>query len=200
MMKFLRLPLFLMTLLLLAACAPRDMRLVDAVDARYFVDVSRSMRPVMLQKRFVDELGSWYSPVIVTRPENVGKVLVDNLSPEFLKSDSFEAETFRASLTSGARVQVSPYSATIRQDGKLVVLELIAVADWNGDSQDDWLVGCRIGNDSEPQIYREYILVVTEVKSSVVLPRLLLVQDVFHGKETVLEEPFHREMVDSRVD
>ncbi|MBR3881575.1 MAG: hypothetical protein IKJ34_08300, partial [Mailhella sp.] len=200
MMKFLRIPLFLLMLLSLAACAPRDMRLVDAVDARHFVNVSRSMRPVMLQKRLVDEAGSWYSPVIVTRPENVGRVLVDYLSPAFLGTDSFEEDTFRASLTSEARVQIAPCSASIRQDGKLTELELIAVTDWNGDDQDDWLVSCRTGNDTEPQIYREYILVLTEVGTPVIQPRLLLVQDVFHGKETVLEEPFHREMVDSRVD
>ena len=199
MMKLFRLSLGALILFGVSACAPQDMRLVETVDARQFVRLSRSMRPAMIQKQLVDEDGSWYSSRMSSLPTNAGLVLVERLSPEFLKSEDLDEDTFRASLKFGARVETEPFRARIQQDDRLVVLELVAVTDWNGDGQEDWIVRCRSGRSAEPQIYREYVMVLTELGASVIQPRLLLVQDSFYGKETVIEEPFYRELVDSHV-
>lgn len=199
MMKLFRLLFGAWILFGVSACAPQNMRLVDTVDARQFVKLSRSIRPAMLQKQLVDEDGNWYSSRMASLPTDAGRVLVESLSPEFLKSEDFEEDTFRASLKFGARVETEPFRALIQQDDHLVILELIAVTDWNGDGQDDWIVRCRSGRAAEPQIYREYVMVLTELGSSVVQPRLLLVQDSFYGKDTLVEESFYRELVDSRV-
>jgi hypothetical protein len=198
MMKKLVLPLIF--LLGLAGCAPQQMRLVDTVDAPQFVAMSQAMRPAMLRKNLVDHHGSWYSPSLSLLPRDAGAVLVGRLSPSFLESDVFEARTFRASLGRRAVVKEERFTAAIRKDGRLVRLELVAVADWDGDGRDDWLIRCQHGEADEPRVYREYFLAVTDLKAAVLQPRVLLVQDSFGGRKTVIAEPYHSEFAGSHAE
>lgn len=192
--------LFLLGLFVLSACAPRDMRLVDAVDAPQFVAMSKAMRPVMLHKHLVDHRGSWYSAPLALRPADAGAALAERLSPAFLKSDEFTGSTFRASLKRDAVVKQERFAASIRQNGKIVTLELTAVTDWDGNGKDDWLVSARIGEADEPRVCREYFLVITDVKAPVLQPRVLLVQEIFGGRKTVTAEPFHSELAGSEAE
>lgn len=184
----------------LAGCAPQQMRLVDTVDAPQFVAMSQAMRPAMLRKHLVDHHGNWYSPGLSLHPRDAGAVLTERLSPAFLESDVFAAQTFRASLGRHAAVQEERFASTIRKDGRLVRVELVAVADWDGDGKDDWLIRCQHGEADEPRVYREYFLVITDRKTSVFQPRVLLVQDSFGGRKTVIAEPFHSEFAGSHAE
>lgn len=183
----------------LCACAPQSMRMVDTVDAPQFVSMSRAMRPVMLKKQLVDYRGSWYSPSPSILPFDAGVRLVQALSPAFLESDEFSGKTFRASLSRNAVMETERFTASLRQNGLLVSLALTAVTDWDGDGKDDWLVSCRLGRAESPREYREYFLVIENVKAAVLQPKVLLVQDCSYGQKTVVAEPFHSELADSKA-
>ena len=145
--------LVLAAVCVLAGCAPRDCRMVDALNGGQFVAMSRAMRPVMLKKNMVDENGDWYSPMFSSRPADAGKTLVDRLSPAFRFPGSRVPvpPTFRAMLTPEAKVRYEDGKATIEQGMNRVILELVAVTDWNNDGTDDWLVLCRTGYSDTPQ-------------------------------------------------
>lgn len=184
---------------LLSSCAPRDCRMVDALNGGQFVAMSRAMRPVMLKKNMVDEKGDWYSPFFVSRPENAGKTLVDRLSPAFRFPDARVPvpPTFRATLTPEAKVQYDGARATIEQGMNRVSLELVAVTDWNNDGKDDWLVHCRTGYTDTPQRYREYYLVIIDLTTPVLKPYVLMVLDHVYGKVTVRNDASSGELVES---
>lgn len=199
MMKKLVLLFSLVCGLSLSACAPQNVRMVDAVDAPQFVSMSRAMRPVMLKKQLVDYRGSWYSPSPSILPFDAGTRLVQALSPAFLESDDFSGRTVSSSLSRNAVVETERFTASLRQNGKRLTLALTAVADWDGDDRDDWLVCCRFGRADSPREYREYFLVITDLKAAVLQPKVLLVQDCSYGQNTVVAEPFHCELADSKA-
>lgn len=184
---------------LFSGCAPRDSRLVDAVNGGQFVAMSRAMRPVMLKKNMVDERGDWYAPLFSSRPKDAGRILVDRLSPAFRFPNSRVPlpPTFRAMLTSDAKVTLEDSRATIEQGMNRVVLELVAVTDWNNDGKDDWLVLCRTGYSDAPRKFREYYLVVIDVEAPVLKPYVLMVTEHVYNKVTVLSDASAGELAES---
>ncbi len=191
--------LVLAAVCVLAGCAPRDCRMVDALNGGQFVAMSRAMRPVMLKKNMVDENGDWYSPMFSSRPADAGKTLVDRLSPAFRFPGSRVPvpPTFRAMLTPEAKVRYEDGKATIEQGMNRVILELVAVTDWNNDGTDDWLVLCRTGYSDTPQRYRDYYLVVIDLTKPVLEPYVLMVLDHVYGKVTVRNDASSGELVES---
>ena len=186
---------------LLSGCAPRDCRMVDALNGGQFVAMSRAMRPVMLKKNMVDENGDWYSPFFASRPENAGKTLVDRLSPAFRFPDARVPvpPTFRATLTPEAKVQYDGGRANIEQGMNRVLLELVAVTDWNNDGVDDWLVDCRTGYSDTPHRFREYYLVITDLNTPVLKPFVLMVLDHVYSRVTVRNNAADGELVETNV-
>lgn len=187
--------------LALSGCAPIDTRLVDTLDAPRFVDMSRAMRPVMVKKHIVDEKGDWYSPIIRTAPTGAGKTLVDRLSPAFrFSGDKLRLpSTFHAMLGPGAKVTYDDNRAVIIQGASRIMLELVAVTDWNNDGKDDWLVACQVGYADNPRRYREYFLTVTDLSEAVLVPRIQMIIDHVYGKANVVEDSSSDEIVDASV-
>ena len=175
---------------MLSACAPQGARLVNALDGAQFVTMSRAMRPAMLERGLVDAQGDWYSPLLSFPPKDAGAQLVDRLSPAFRFPGSRVAmpRTFRAMLTSEAKVRAEGNRAVIEQGLSLVELALTALADWNGDGRDDWLVSCRVSFVDTPRRYREYFLVISRTDAPVLEPAVLLVRDHVYGKVTVTKD------------
>lgn len=185
----------------LTACAPKDMVLVDAVDSRKFVALSRSMRPAMLNRHFVDSHGDWYSPRFPSRPESAGKILAERLSPTFLPAYAEEEPTtFPEAMRKGVRITEEPYRSTLRKGADTITLELVAIADWDGNGRDDWLVSCQTASADSPVDWHEYVLLVTDVDAPRLQPRLLLEQVQQNGKLTVLAEPFYGELVEAGIE
>ena len=186
---------------LLSGCAPQDCRMVEALNGGQFVAMSRAMRPVMLKKHIVDEKGDWYSAMFSSRPSDAGKTLVDRLSPAFRFPGARTPvpATFRAMLTPDARVKYEDNKAVIEQGMNRVLLELVAVTDWNNDGVDDWLVLCRTGYSDTPKRFREYYLVIIDLKTPVLKPYVLMVLDHVYGKVTVRNDASGGELVESNV-
>lgn len=186
---------------LAAGCAPQNSRLVEALDGGQFVAMSRAMRPVMLKKNIVDSNGDWYSPMFPSRPADAGKTLVDRLSPAFRFPGARmpETATFRSMLTTDAKVKLEDNKATIEQGMNRVTLELVAVTDWNNDGVEDWLVLCRTGYSDTPRRFREYYLVVIDLKTPVLKPYVLMVLDHVYNRVTVRNDATGGELVESNV-
>lgn len=185
----------------LAACAPQGMRFVDAVEPGSFVAMSRAMRPVMLQKGLVDSHGDWYTSALSLRPDEVGRILVDRFSPSFRYLDSKETApaTFRAWLKPGTRIEYERFKAVIWQDKEKVVLELAALADWNGDGSEDWLVRCSVSNTERPGREREYFLCVSDLEAPILRGRLLMEREHAFGKVAVVSYAAEAELRGNEV-
>ena len=91
-------------------------------------------------------------------------------------------------LTSDAKVTLDGCRAVIEQGLSIIHLELVAVADWNNDGTDDWLILCRVGYTDSPRRFREYYLTVTDLNSPVLYPVVQAVQEQVYGKVTVLHD------------
>ncbi|HJD96314.1 hypothetical protein [Mailhella massiliensis] len=185
----------------LASCAPQDCRMVDALNGGQFVAMSRAMRPVMLKKNMVDAEGNWYSPLFASRPSDAGKTLVDRLSPAFRfpHSKVAVAPTFRAMLTPEAKVKLEGSRAVMEDGMNRVELELVAVTDWNNDGVDDWLVLCRSGYSDTPRRFREYYLVIIDLKAPVLQPYVLMVLDHVYNRVTVQSDASAGELAESNA-
>lgn len=199
MMKRLCACLALCACLGLTSCAPQDCRMVEALNGGQFVAMSRAMRPVMLKKNMVDKDGNWYSPMFSSRPADAGKILVDRLSPAFRFPHArvAVAPTFRAMLSPEAKVTLEDSRATIEDGMNRVTLELVAVTDWNNDGVDDWLVLCRSGYIDTPRRFREYYLVIIDLKTPVLQPYVLMVLDHVYNRVTVQNDASAGELVES---
>ncbi len=184
---------------MLAACAPGGIRMVDAVDGNAFTTMSRAMHGEMLKRHLVDERGSWYSPVFSFGPFRAGEKLVDRLSPRFRfpRAGVPVPDTFRGMMGEDARLTLRGPVAVIEQGLSRVDLRLLAVADWNGDGKDDWLVRCRVGSVSEPKKFRDYYLAVLDRKRPVWEPKLLMVLDHVYGRVTPVGDPSRGALAES---
>ncbi len=184
---------------LLAACAPGGMRLVDAVDSGAFTTMSRAMHGEMLRRDLVDARGSWYSPVFSFGPFRAGEKLVDRLSPRFRfpKAGVAVPDTFRGLMGEDARLTLRGPVAVIEQGLSRVELRLLALADWNGDRKDDWLVRCRVGSSGEPKKFRDYYLAVLDRKPPVWEPKLLMVLDNVYGRVAPVGDPSRGALAES---
>ena len=136
-----------------------------------------------------------------TRVCDAGKTLVNRLSPAFRFPDASVAvpPTFRAMLTPDARVKLEDNKATIEQGMNRVLLELVAVTDWNNDGTDDWLVMCRSGYTDTPRRFREYYLVIIDLKTPVLQPYVLMVLDHVYNRVKVQSDASAGELVESNA-
>ncbi len=191
------LALLLLCIFAVIGCAPSHMRLVDTQNAADFVNMSRAMRPAMIEKRLVAADGSWYSPLFPSE-EEAGSVLFARLSPAFcadeLKIPS--GSTFREELMPKDSVRLSPAKAVIRMDEHDITLLLAAKTDWNGDGKQDWLVNCRISRTDMPYRVREYFLLILDPARPVLQPHILMVRDHMHKNISVLIDNSAAEFVD----
>ncbi len=190
---------FATVMALLAACAPQGMRMVDAVDSGAFTIMSRAMHDEMVKRNLVDRYGSWYSPLISLGPFRAGEKLVNRLSPKFRFPHTSVTlpKTFRDMMGEDARLSLRGPNAVIEQGLSRVELRLLAVADWNGDGKDDWLVLCRVGNTDEPNKFRDYYVVVEDLKRAIWEPVLLMVLDHVYGKVTAVGDPANGALAES---
>lgn len=198
-MRYLSLVSCFLVSAMLAACAPGGMRMVDAVDGNAFTTMSRAMHGEMLRRNLVDSRGSWYSPVFSFGPFRAGEKLVDRLSPRFRfpRAGVAVPDTFRGMMGEDARLVLRGPVAVIEQGISRVELRLLAVADWNGDGKDDWLVRCRVGTATEPKKYRDYYLAVLDRKRPVWEPKLLMVLDHVYGRVIPVGDPSRGALAES---
>lgn len=189
-MKRLRLAAVLCSALMLSACAPHGMRMVDTKDDASFAAMYHAMKPAMLKKELVDAKGNWYAPVVSLGPEDAGMAFLNRLSPKFCNADLGEpaVESFRAMTTPEDEVKAGPWSASIRTQDWSLKLQLTAVTDWNGDGRDDWLVTCRLALAKSPAESKEYFLLFTDPEAGVLEPFVLMERRHVFSRVSVLAD------------
>ena len=181
----------LLLLLAISGCATSGMRTVSAVDSDGFLAMSRAMQEKMQERHIVDEDGRWSEMVFSFGPFDAGRKLVDRLSPSFRFPDAGAGmpATIRDSLGEDARVRTQWPLAVAEQGLFRMELKLLALADWNGDGDKDWLVSCRVFKSKKRKDFREYYLAVTDLKRPVWEAQTLLIVDHAGGRVRQVAKP-----------
>lgn len=152
---------------LLCACAAT--RPVEIVEKNAFIQMARTLRVEMRQRRLLDKDGACQETLFGTdRRVPYGDILYQRLSPSFMFDDTvghvYLGETFRATRTPHSRVQHDPNGFTIRHPTRSVRVTMLAITDWDGDGEREWIVSCRT-DPLRGGRTREYYLSVPPPKS-----------------------------------
>ncbi len=186
---------FLLSLLLclagLGGCAPSGTVMVAPLDKAEFSVMADVLKPQFMAKGILDKDGAWYSKRFGGAPKGVddaGARLL-RLSPLFRFPDADPASfppTLGGMLTADAKMTKGSSFFKVTQGIDTMTVALLALADWNGDGDPDWLILCRIEPQTLPGARRDYYLVVTEPERSVLKPAVLAVRDCVRGECRVM--------------
>lgn len=163
--------------------------LVDPVNEAVFWKMTHDLRSAMQERKIVDNEGAWHSRRISLRNvglgdgNRAGDLLFRNLSPSFRFPDlprSQQPVSFQALSTPETRVQVDEYQFAMSLGTDEIHAELVAIVDWTGDGQPDWLVLCIIKSTNAP-IRREYYLCLPSGEAGLDKPQILGVRDCLGG-------------------
>ncbi len=183
----------------LSGCATTGMRTVNAVDSSGFLAMSRALQENMQSRRIVDEDGRWSEMLFAFGPFDAGNKLLDRLSPSFRfpGDGAFLHKTLRESLGDDAMVHVRGPVAIAEQGLFRMEIKLLALADWNGDGDKDWLISCRIFKTKTRRDFREYYLAVTDLKKPVWQAQTLMILDHAGGRVRQVAKPSEGALAES---
>lgn len=128
---------------LLFGCATRP---VVVVEKDQFIRMARQMRHELQARGLLDNDGSYLASFSLAGFSDYGETLFRRLSPAFMLGDAgdvFPGETF-AALQPQGRVKHWRNGFSIDQPARKLTLTMVAIADWNNDGQDEWIVSCLV--------------------------------------------------------
>lgn len=145
-----------------AGCVP-GARQVSVVQPRHFKIMTDRMADELAARQFIDKERNYLAPLLDYQAENTpfGRELYERLVPDFLFADavdSAQAGSFAAFMPT--RAVNMRYAGFSLYGPRFVVVNMIALLDWDGDGKRDWLLTCTM----EPlpgDIRREYYVVVS---------------------------------------
>lgn len=166
-MTFVRICVLLCLTTLLAACS----RPVHVVEKEAFSRMASQMTRELQARKLLDSRGNYFAAFSLAPQEGYGKILFQRLSPDFmLQSDAahdvYLGENFAATVLPDSRVKHWPNGFSIDHATQKITLHMTAIADWNGDGQEEWIVACAV----EPKRggrSRTYYLLVPPPRSAV---------------------------------
>ncbi len=131
--------------LLLIGCAGKP---VDVVQPAQFKNMADRMSKELIARHLLDDAGNYVAPLTPAfGAPDYGAALFTRLSPSFLFEDKVQAAppaSFAASVKPGDRVQRRENGFVIHTLSKKISINMIAVADWDDDGRDDWIVSCLV--------------------------------------------------------
>lgn len=146
--------------LTLTGCAGKP---VDVIQTAQFKKMAQRMGKELIARDLLDNAGKYVVPLMPDfSSDEYGAALFQRLSPSFLFDDNVRASppaTFAASIRPGDRVTHRDNGFTIHALNKTITLNMIAVADWNNDGRDDWIVSCLV-EPSRGGRTRDYYVVI----------------------------------------
>lgn len=143
----------------LFGCATRP---VIVVEKEEFVQMARHMPRELQARRLLDSDGSYVAPFSLASFSNYGDTLFRRLSPSFLFDDSghvYLGENFAATLQPDSRVTRRPNGFTINHATQKLTVSMVAIADWNNDGEDEWIVSCLVEPERGGRTRTYYVLV-----------------------------------------
>lgn len=145
---------------LLSACATRP---VAVVEKDQFILMARQMPKELQARRLLDNDGSYLAAFSLAGFSDYGEILFRRLSPSFLIADTarevYPGENFAAALLPGSRVRHWPNGFSIEHPTQTLTVHMVAVADWNDDGQDEWIVSCLVEPKRGGRTRTYYVLV-----------------------------------------
>jgi hypothetical protein len=157
---------------------------VTVLDDSGFRSLAQRFKPALQAKRLLDGDGNWVEPLVslTSAPADAGNRLFRRLSPafRFQRTDAAQAPaTFTASRVEGDELAMSSRGFSLVQGTRRVSVSLIALADWNGDGKDDWIVRCAVRASQPPTdgFARDYYLVITNPDAALFRPQMIGVYD-----------------------
>lgn len=127
---------------LLLGCATRP---VVVVEKDQFIRMARQMPKELQARGLLDNDGSYLAPFSLAGFSEYGDTLFRRLSPAFMLGDAgigYPGETFAAALQSQSRVKHWPNGFSIDHPAMKLTVNMVAIADWNNDGEDEWIVSC----------------------------------------------------------
>ena len=151
-------------------CACATTRPVDVVERKDFIQMARILRAEMQTHQLLDKDGFYHESSFATEDAVLyGEILYRQLSPSFMFDDTaghvYLGESFHATRTPGSRVQRNAHGFTIFHPTQTLRVTMLAVADWNGDGEREWIVSCRVVPLRGGRT-REYYLLVPPPKNA----------------------------------
>ena len=140
----LHLALLSSSVLLLVACSLRP---VQVVQEQQFTSMCKRLGPEMLRRSLLDEQGNYLAPLSSTSDSDhaYGSILFRRLSPSFrYAAQETGLPSSFAEGNEAQDVQLGEKGFKLRQGLNTVEMEMIAVADWEGNGNSEWLASCKI--------------------------------------------------------
>lgn len=144
---------------LLFGCATRP---VVVVEKEEFVQMARHMPKELQARRLLDNDGAYVAPFSFAGFSNYGDTLFRRLSPSFMFGDSghvYLGENFAATLQPDSRVKHWPNGFSINHATQKLTVNMVAIADWNDDGEDEWIVSCMVEPKMGGRTRTYYVLV-----------------------------------------
>ena len=137
---------------LLAGCGTT--RPVVVVEKDEFMKMAHNMPKELQARDLLDkDPGSYTALYVVQGLKDYGDILFTRLSPSFMLQndtahDVYLGETFSATILPDSRVQRFSNGFSINHATQKLKVNMVGIADWNGDGQDEWIVSCYV----EPKV------------------------------------------------
>lgn len=155
---------------LLFGCSTRP---VVVVEKDQFIRMARAMPKELKARNLLDDQGSYVAPMSFAGYKNYGDVLFQRLSPSFMfgetAHDVYLGATFAATILPDSRVKHWDNGFSIRHATQTITVNMVAIADWNNDGQDEWIVSCLVEPRMGGKTRTYYLLVPPPQNSSEIL-------------------------------
>lgn len=161
-MMRLRLCFLFFLVIVLSACSTRP---IVVIEKKPFLQMAHEMNKEMRARNLLDSDGSYVAPFSFAGLENYGKILFERLSPSFMQEadntahDIYFGATFAATMLPDSRVKHWPNGFSIQHATQKITLNMVAIADWNNDGEDEWIVSCLVEPRRGGRTRNYYLLV-----------------------------------------
>lgn len=142
-MRIFKYAIILCVCALLGACG----KSVTVIQAYQFKRMADRM-PAELEARGIIDSARYYRPTLkadkADERDDYGSILYARLAPDFVLEDTHGAQTFAATLTPRQRVTMRQAGFSIAEPRRTVHVDMVAIADWDDDGSDDWIIAATV--------------------------------------------------------
>ena len=157
---------------LLAGCGTT--RPVVVVEKDEFIKMAHNMPKELKARNLLDADGSYTAPMSFKGLKDYGEILYNRLSPSFMLQndtahDVYLGATFAATKLPDSRVKHFPNGFSIDHATQRLKVNMVGIADWNGDGQDEWIVSCFVEPKRGGRTRIYYVLVPPPLNNEEIL-------------------------------
>lgn len=148
-----------------SACTSTSLKVVQQ---NHFNTLYKNMSNELLKRNIVDSSTPWLNLDYFEEEKNYAKVIFHKL-PAAIIFENNAAEikhtSFSSSINAEDMVKINNNSFTISSPTRTITTNMIAIADWNSDGKEDWIISCFVKTKDSPQT-RDYIIVALDPENT----------------------------------